>query len=449
MSRLLHGNHSDALKQCIARLVHCRDDIRSAEQRAASVAKPLPKTTASRHRPERVEARRCIRSPRNDRTPTDGTGAGTNRGSGMVAPWTDRNRRLARAGIRTGRSRVAPGIAHDRGKVRLLSWIRSRNTVEAEVMHGCRPPPPDCRRSACRSPTAAPDDSRPEENPMQPAISHISAARFWRAYGSPGMPRVRRASGEDRSASSALDAATARRARALPVIRQEAVVHFTVGSQQLRRTPEGTLCHSISNALPADAVFEITGACEVAVVSPELSFVQMGSELSFLDLIRYGSMLCSLFSIEPSDARRPGTLHRRVSPVSSVKAIDRFVESAPRMKGRAAARRALRSVVENARSPLEIDTALHLCLPKSGEGPACLSRVLTRKYGSRSLSKPSMPEGGFATSANMNATSCGPEKKKRWSSSTRGKPTTGSNRTCTETRSKQTPSLRNESACSR
>lgn len=216
---------------------------------------------------------------------------------------------------------------------------------------------------------------------MQPAISHISAARFWRAYGSPGMPNVHRVTHDDSRGVSALapDAETVRRARVLPVIRQEAVVHFTVGSQQLRRTPEGTLCHSVSNALPEQAVLEIAGGHGISIVSPELSYIQMSSRLSFLDLIRYGSMLCSLFSIEPSDARRPGTLHRRVSPVSSVKAIDRFVESAPRMKGRAAARRALRYVVENARSPLEIDTALHLCLPQKRGGSGLPKPCLNQK----------------------------------------------------------------------
>lgn len=214
---------------------------------------------------------------------------------------------------------------------------------------------------------------------MQPAISHASAARFWRAYGTPGMPSVRRVSDDSPPAPSILDAATARRARTLPVIRQENVVHFTASSQKLRRASRGVLCHSVSNALPAEAVLEIAGAHEISIVSPELSFVQMSSALSFLDLIRYGSMLCSLFSIDQSDTRRASMLHRRMTPVASVKSIGRFVESAPHMKGRAIARRALRYIVENARSPLEIDAALHLCLPRKQGGSNLPEPCLNQK----------------------------------------------------------------------
>lgn len=124
MSRLLHGNHSDALKQCIARLVHCRDDIRSAEQRAASVAKPLPKTTASRHCPELVEARRCIRSPPPKRPHADGRhrsrhqsrfGRGRALDRSQPTPYARRNSDGSKPG-RTGnraRSRQGPSSIMD------------------------------------------------------------------------------------------------------------------------------------------------------------------------------------------------------------------------------------------------------------------------------------------------------------------------------------------------
>ncbi|MDO4443802.1 MAG: hypothetical protein Q4B69_08030 [Slackia sp.] len=213
---------------------------------------------------------------------------------------------------------------------------------------------------------------------MHPAISHISAARFWVGCDDDQALAVKPFSDEATNEQSiALSADALEAVRSTLAIDAQETVHFLAGLQKLRRTLAGASCHSISNPLPQESFVEMVGLQEALIVSPELSFVQMGAALHFVDLVRYGSALCSLFAIDRSDPNRP--IIRREKPIASIESISRFIESAPRMKGAKMARSAIPCILENARSPLEIDAALHMCLPRCKGGSGLPRPILNQK----------------------------------------------------------------------
>lgn len=103
--------------------------------------------------------------------------------------------------------------------------------------------------------------------------------------------------------------------------------------------------------------------CQVAngiyAASPELCFVQLGNRVSPLELILYGSALCSIFVIDP--AAHGGLTQRR--PLTTKRRIARFIDRNPRLTGISHARKALPYLVENAASPPEVFLQMALTLP--------------------------------------------------------------------------------------
>lgn len=98
----------------------------------------------------------------------------------------------------------------------------------------------------------------------------------------------------------------------------------------------------------------------IIAASPELVFVHMAQTANFLELIKVGSALCSMFAIDP--AAENGLSPR--PPLTNPQEIAAFLERVPGLKGVKQARRALPHVVENAASPPEIFLRMVLTLPR-------------------------------------------------------------------------------------
>ena len=118
-------------------------------------------------------------------------------------------------------------------------------------------------------------------------------------------------------------------------------------------------CHIVSTAYayPAGSFYQVTTG--IFAASPELCFVQLGARVSRIELILYGSALCSTFVIDPTAHGGLGT--RR--PLTSKQKIAKFIAQNSHLTGIAPARRVLPFLVDGAASPPEIFLQMVLLLP--------------------------------------------------------------------------------------
>lgn len=203
---------------------------------------------------------------------------------------------------------------------------------------------------------------------MDAPLSHISAAEFWMAYGRPGCPKAKRIrhaenglGGEPGSFFETPSKKLAERYLCLGFLSDP--VHVVVSCQSARRSILHLASHSRTRPMPPGSIMEIEGVGSVC--APTLAFAQMGAVLDFPRLVWFGSALCGIFSmaIAGEDAAGEEDLPARRQLVTAEK-MRGFLSTAPRMPGAERARRALPYVVERARSPMEIFTALMLSLPR-------------------------------------------------------------------------------------
>lgn len=215
---------------------------------------------------------------------------------------------------------------------------------------------------------------------MDAPLSHVSAAEFWMAYGRPGCPKAKRVrhaenglGGEFGFFFETPSRKLAERYLGLGFLSDP--VHVVVSRQSARRSILHLASHSRTHAMPPGSVMEIEGVGSVC--APTLAFAQMGAVLDFPRLVWFGSALCGIFSMivagEGPDGEEDLPVRRQLVTAEKMRG---FLSTAPRMPGAERARRALPYVVERARSPMEVFTALMLSLP--------------RRYGGFGLPQPSM-----------------------------------------------------------
>lgn len=247
---------------------------------------------------------------------------------------------------------------------------------------------------------------------MDAPLSHISAARFWLAYGAPGVFRMLRQDGasdltpDDGHAGTRLEgghcfgslatsACAAGSPRFEPPSREflECArdmgflgdpVHFLVSRQGDRRKRIGVRVHSCEQALPARSVAQLQNG--LTVCSPELTFVQMASVLETPLLAWLGMQFCGIHAVSPVLGERSAPAGQRIGreesaiparlPIATRESIGSFIERAPYLCGTRRARGALRHVVERSRSPMESAVALLLSLPARYGGFALPKPVL-------------------------------------------------------------------------
>lgn len=140
-----------------------------------------------------------------------------------------------------------------------------------------------------------------------------------------------------------------------------APVHLMVPTNNNRRSNETFHLHSYPKHLPPNSFMELTSHLgEVLLVSsPEACFLYAASTLPFYEVVRIGCMLCAMYVSDKSQA----LLQRSRSPITNVRKIQQYLQKADNVPGIKKARRAIRYVVDNCNSPMEVSLAVLACLP--------------------------------------------------------------------------------------
>lgn len=199
-------------------------------------------------------------------------------------------------------------------------------------------------------------------------ISHRSQLEFWRE-------------------ASAKDALAGKKTRALKLparpadareLRREnpwglsTPLHVLVGSANARKVASSLCCHMCSGQLPPGSF--IDGGSGALISSPELCFLQMASELSFVDLVVLGFEFCGSYRLDKK--REPIKGFHNDQPLTSVAQLSLYLEKAAALKGSLSARRAVRFIADGSASPMETVLTLLLTLPYKMGGYGLLMPLL-------------------------------------------------------------------------
>ena len=129
-----------------------------------------------------------------------------------------------------------------------------------------------------------------------------------------------------------------------------------VGAESKAQRSKDHICRVLKTP-PIHGMF-----CEIAedayITSPEMTFVQMATRLSMINLILLGLELCGSYAPCPYANR-----YDERPPVTSKEKLLGFCERAKGIRGVAAASKALRWVIDGSNSPAESALMLYLCLP--------------------------------------------------------------------------------------
>jgi hypothetical protein len=190
---------------------------------------------------------------------------------------------------------------------------------------------------------------------MEWFIGHQSALEFWRE--APAEYALARNRLRTRALpKKSLDASDLHKGNpwllALPL-------HILVASDGARKEARNLRCHISSGVFPRNSF--IRGDEGLVVSSPELCFVQMATELSFVELMMLGYELCGSYRIDKMSEPERG--FRRDLPLTSVAALKSYLGRATGLKGCKNARRALPFITDGSASPMETALTLLLTLP--------------------------------------------------------------------------------------
>ena len=194
-------------------------------------------------------------------------------------------------------------------------------------------------------------------------LSHMTALECWRsgrfdallaardaesAFGNPASPR-------DRACKPLASIVSSLAERGLGFV--SAPVHVLVPGTIARNGCARVHCHVCTRKLPTGAFVRLAEGLYVS--SPELCFVQMATQFTFFDLVQLGFELCGTY------AKRPGGVTRYGRPLllTTVSALERFLDDAGSLPGVVAARKALKHVAACSASPRETVLTMLLCLP--------------------------------------------------------------------------------------
>ena len=152
------------------------------------------------------------------------------------------------------------------------------------------------------------------------------------------------------------DAADARRF----LLERETVepVHVVVPNAGDRSQAKGLVCHVWAGPNPAGSYLKLGEG--VYLSSPEMTFSEMAQELSLIELVRFGYILCGSYACDECSDRG----FRKRVPLTSVQSLKRQVKKMESRHGVKKAARALRFIADGSASPMETILAMVLCLPR-------------------------------------------------------------------------------------
>ena len=153
-------------------------------------------------------------------------------------------------------------------------------------------------------------------------------------------------------------------------------LHVMAASKDGAVRSADVVAHVRSAPLPSASLVRIDR--DLFVSTPEFAFTQMADALSLVELIELGFELCGTYATGPD-----GTLRSDLPALSSVARLRRFLDRAPRFRGRRKAQRALRYVQDNSASPRETQLTMLLCLPYALGGYGLPRPELNRRVGLR------------------------------------------------------------------
>ena len=142
-------------------------------------------------------------------------------------------------------------------------------------------------------------------------------------------------------------------------------LHVLAFDVQRRRKSQVHNVHSWSGRIPPESFNDCGGG--VFTPSPQFVFLQCASRLDIVRLIALGDELCGSYTFCRDEKR--GFRTRKV-PLTSVDAIQRYLDNAQGCRGYANAMRAVRHLVDGSASPMETRDEMQLSLPFSLGGYA-------------------------------------------------------------------------------
>ena len=150
--------------------------------------------------------------------------------------------------------------------------------------------------------------------------------------------------------------------------------HLHVATMELgRHGAADVTVHCTRKKMPDRSYVEIRD--QIFMASPEMSFVQAATYLSFARLVHYGCALCGLYALDEFG----GTgISARVA-LTNRRKLKAFIDEAPSLDGSVLARRALKYVLEGSRSPRESTVAMILSLPMRYGGMGLPAPELNRR----------------------------------------------------------------------
>ena len=201
---------------------------------------------------------------------------------------------------------------------------------------------------------------------MYPPLCNISAVKFWTVYGAPDMPTAYPI--PTPTHFDPPDSELMQRLQSIPALQLGEPLHFLCRDSKQRRHAANVICHAREVLPPRHSVFSFGN--ELSVVSPELSFLEMGNVYPVERLSQYGTMLCGKYGIKTAtqdassikSTRFATDLFKR-TPVTSRELVESYLASCHSLHGRTIARRAFPYVFDRSRSPMETATVLLLSMP--------------------------------------------------------------------------------------
>ncbi len=186
-------------------------------------------------------------------------------------------------------------------------------------------------------------------------IGHDSAVRYWLTKtGEEAIPDV----APERTLAYAEASSRLIKGETLPFdCTPQLPLHLLVASKSLCREIKGASTHLFSHKLPVGSFYSLAGSIRIA--SPELTYLLMAGQCSFNELVELGCYLCGGFSIGEKGYDYTG----RREPLTTPEDIKKYLDEVPQAYGVKKARRALRYVVANTASPMEVFLGMEYVLP--------------------------------------------------------------------------------------
>lgn len=192
---------------------------------------------------------------------------------------------------------------------------------------------------------------------MTLVLGHITALEYWLSPPATQATLTRQLTHREKRAIERSERVLLETLSSVSTGVLSAPLHLLAASSKRVRSIPPLTWHTITTDLPDGAFRQISN--DVLIASVELAFVQAAQTLSIIDLIRLGYELCGGYSL---DEMSHGGFFKR-NPLTTPCKLKQLIEMTPRMRGRAAAQRALRYVLPGSASPSETKLAIALTLP--------------------------------------------------------------------------------------